>query len=257
MVQVRLFPHPMLNNIKKTINILKNNIINVDNKLPTVSKILINKKPETINLDYINNRINKEICENTINKLTDAYLLNEYKECKSVKNEINKLELILDKYNIETKKKELILNDYILKLIPAGTKGVIRGTKFNSIVKETINNLKLNNERFEICFEKQYQKCITTEIPDWYILEKSTDKVIIGMNQLDLWDGGQQSNRGSKYLINNKNNTDKSKLLCVICNEIKFKSNKNKAYKLFEVGYNNDTLCYIKNIESIINKYFN
>ena len=243
--------------MKKTINILKTNIINADNKLPTVSKILINKKPETINLDYINNRIDKEICENTINKLTDTYLLNEYKECKSVKNEINKLELILDKYNIETKTKELILNEYILDLIPAGTKGVIRGNKFNSIVKETIDNLKLNNERFEICFEKQCQKCITTEIPDWYILEKSTDKVITGMNQLDLWCGGHQSNRGSKYLINNKNNTDKSKLLCVICNEIKFKSNKNKAYELFEVGYDNDTLCYIKNIESIINKYFN
>ena len=25
------------------------------------------------------------------------------------------------------------------------------------------------------------------------------------MNQLDLWGGGQQINRGSKYLINNKN----------------------------------------------------
>jgi len=259
----------MLNNIKKTINILKNDIINVDNKLPTVSKkkLPINKilnltenkkldiKDENKNnVELVNDRINREICENTINKLTDTYLLNEYKECKSVKNEINKLELILDKYNIETNKKELILNEYILELIPAGTKGVIRGNKFNSIVKETINNLKLNNERFEICFEKQCQKCITSEIPDWYILEKSTDKVIIGMNQLDLWGGGHQSNRGSKYLINN---TDKSKLLCVICNQIKFKSNKNKAYKLFEVGYDNDTLCYIKNIESIINKYFN
>ena len=105
----------------------------------------------TINLNYINNRIDKEFCDNTINKLTDIYLLNEYKECKSVKNEIQKLELILEKYNIKTK--ELILNDYILELIPAGTKGVIRGNKFNKIVKETIDNLKLNNERFEICFE--------------------------------------------------------------------------------------------------------
>ena len=251
----------MLNNMKKTINILKNDIINLDNKFLTASKkkLPINKnlnltenkkldiKDENKNnIELVNNRIDSEICENTINKLTDTYLLNEYKECKSVKNEINK--------------KELILNDYILDLIPAGTKGVIRGNKFNSIVKETINNLKLNNERFEICFEKQCQKCITSEIPDWYILEKLTDKVIIGMNQLDLWGGGHQSNRGSKYLINNKNNknnTDKSKLLCVICNKIKFKSNKNKAYKLFEVGYTNDTLCYILNIESIINKFFN
>jgi len=210
----------------------------------------------TINLYYINNRIDREISIDTINKLKDSYLINEYKECKSVKNEIKKLEVILEKYNIETYKKELILSDYILELIPAGTKGVIRGNKFNSIVKNTINNLNLDNERFEICFEKQCQICITPEIPDWYILEKLTGKVIIGMNQLDLWGGGQQINRGSKYLINNKNNTEKSKLLCVVCNKINFISNKNKAYKLFEIGYLNNTLCYIKNIETIIKKYF-
>jgi hypothetical protein len=217
----------------------------------------IEKKLNNLDLNSINNRINTEFCVNTVNKLKDTYLLNEYKECKSVKNEIKKLELILDKYNIETKKKELILNDYILNLIPPGTKGVIRGNKFNSIVKDTINDLKLNTERFEISFEKQCQTCITSEIPDWYILEKSTGKVIIGMNQLDLWGGGQQINRGSKYLINNKNNTEKSKLLCVVCNKININSNKNKVYKLFEIGYSNNTLCYIKNIESIINKFFN
>ena len=77
------------------------------------------------------------------------------------------------------------------------------------------------------------------------------------MNQLDLWKGGQQINRGYKYLIDNKYNTGKTKLVCVVCNDIKFNSDKNKAYKLFETGYKHNTLCYIKNIESIINKYFN
>lgn len=179
------------------------------------------------------------------------------KACKSVKNNINKLKKILEKHNIENNKSELIIDDYLLDLIPPGTKGVIRGNKFNTIVKNTINNLKLNNERFEICFEKQCNLNIVTEIPDWYILEKSTKKIIIGMNQLDLWQGGQQINRGSKYLIDNKHNTNKSKLLCVICNEIKFITNKNKAYKLFEIGFANNTLCYINNIKIIINDFFN
>ena len=209
-----------------------------------------------IDLKYINNRINKEICEDTLNKLTDNYLLNEYKECKSVQNEIKKLKEILTKHNIESNVNELIINDYLLELIPAGTKGVIRGNKFNSIIKDIINNLKLDNEKFEICFEKQCKLSITSEIPDWYILEKATEKVMIGMNQLDLWGGGQQINRGSKYLINNKNNTEKSKLVCVVCNKINFISNKNKAYKLFEVGFSNNTLCYVKNIETIIKNYF-
>jgi hypothetical protein len=216
-----------------------------------------NENSNLINTKSINARIEQEVCNDTINKLKDTYLLDEYKKCKSVQNKIKKLELILEKNNINSTTKNSIINEYILDLIPAGTKGVIRGNKFNSIVQNTINNLELNNDRFEIAFEKQCKTCITTEKPDWYILEKSTGKVIIGMNQLDLVGGGQQLNRGYKYLIDNKHNTEKSKLLCVICNKIKFINDTNKAYKLFEVGFTNNTLCYIKNIESIINNYFN
>jgi hypothetical protein len=76
------------------------------------------------------------------------------------------------------------------------------------------------------------------------------------MNQLDLWSGGAQSNRGSKYIIENKHNTKNTKLLCVICNIIKFKNTRRKEYKLFETGFKNDTLCYIKNLNCIITSYF-
>lgn len=76
------------------------------------------------------------------------------------------------------------------------------------------------------------------------------------MNQLDLWKGGQQENRGSKYILSNEHNTDKSKLLCVVCNDIQLKSKNNKAYKLFEHGYKNNTLCYLNGIKNIISLYF-
>lgn len=55
------------------------------------------------------------------------------------------------------------------------------------------------------------------------------------MIKLDLWGGGQQLNRGSKYLINNNINSENSKLLCVVCN-------KNKALKLFEIGFTNNNI---------------
>ena len=76
------------------------------------------------------------------------------------------------------------------------------------------------------------------------------------MNQLDLWNGGHQLNRGYKYLIDNKHNNKNSKLLCVICNDIQIKS-KNKIYKLFEIGFENNTLCYINNLQNIIYSFFN
>jgi hypothetical protein len=211
-----------------------------------------------IDYNYINKRISAEICNDTINKLSDKMLLDEYKECKSVKNKIYTLDKILEKFHITNDKKELIINDYLSELIPAGTKGVIRGNKFNNIVKKTIKDMHLDNKLFEICFEKQCSLINTSEIPDWFILDRINNKILIGMNQLDLWRGGQQLNRGSKYLINNKINSENSKLLCVVCNDIKFNSNnKSKAYKLFEIGFTNNTLCYLKNLPNIISEYFN
>jgi hypothetical protein len=230
-------------------------IIDIDNIL-VLDPIINNKlQNEKLSINNINDRIKNEICYKTINELKDEKLLDDYKKCKSVKNEILKLKNILEKYNI--KEKDMIINDYLLQLVPAGTKGVIRGNKFNNIVKDTIISIGLDKNRFEIEFEKQYNNCMSDEIPDWYVLEKSTCKIIIGMNQISIFGGGQQLNRGYKYLVDNKLNTDKSKLLCVICNEINFINNKNKIYKLFEIGYSNDTLCYITGIKNIINNFFN
>ena len=209
-----------------------------------------------ITMEQINIRIKQEICNETLKELTDEKLMSEYKECNSVKNEIQKLKNVLNNH-IDEETTQKIVQEYLLQLIPAGTKGVIRGNKFNNIVKNFITKLLLDTERFEICFEKKCDGHFTTEIPDWYILEKSTNKIIIGMNQLDLWGGGQQLNRGSKYIENNKHNNEHSKLLCVICNEIEFKSKKSKAYKLFETGFENNTLCYLNNLQNIITSYFN
>jgi len=213
-------------------------------------------KLSELSMDYINARIKQEICYKTLDKLTDAKLMCEYKHSNSVKNKIEKLSDVLGKY-IDEETKQKIIQDYTLQLIPAGTKGVIRGHKFNNIVKKFITKLPLDSDRFDICFEKNCEGHFTTEKPDWYILEKSTNKIIIGMNQLDLWGGGHQLNRGSKYIENNKHNNEYSKLLCVVCNEIQFKSKNNKAYKLFETGFQNNTLCYLNNLHNIITSYFN
>lgn len=203
----------------------------------------------------INTRINKEICYVTINRIDDENLMDDYKECKSVKSNIEYLNSLLEEFGMAHEDRNSVINRYILKLIPAGTKGVIRGVKFNNIVMDYINNLCIDNKRFIIKYEKHHDVKYTSETPDWYIFDNSTQKIIIGMNQLDLWKGGQQSNRGYKYIVDFK--TDPNvKLLCVVCNEIKFTNSRNKAYTLFRVGYENNTLCYINNIRGIIFEYF-
>ena len=207
-------------------------------------------------METINARIRREICYNTLEELTDTKMMPEYLSCISVKNEIKKLTDILVGENIDEDTRDRILQKYLLDLIPPGTKGAIRGNKFNNIVKAYIIKLSLDPDRFDVCFEEKCHGHFTSEIPDWYVLDKSTNKIIIGMNQLDLWSGGQQLNRGFKYLENNIHNNENSKLLCVVCNEIQFKSDKNKAYKLFEIGFVNNTLCYLNNLQHIITSYF-
>jgi hypothetical protein len=211
---------------------------------------------EELSVETINARIKEEICYETLNELTDANLMNEYKNCNSVRKEITKLEYILEQNSVDEKSRKKIIDEYLLELIPPGTKGVIRGNKFNAIIKECITNLSLDPERFDIHFEQRCNEHNTDEKPDWYIREINTNKIIIGMNQVDLWRGGAQSNRGSKYLIDNKHNNENSKLLCVVCNEIQF-AKKHKALNLFKVGFKNNTLCYLNGLRNIIITFFN
>ena len=234
-----------------------------------------------LSMEEINTRIEQEFCYNTLEELDDTKLLPLYKECESVKNKIKIQRDMLEKNDRETfeilktfeiiphnctyesfealvkEKREKTIEENLPMLIPPGTKGAVRGNMLNSIIKQKITNFKLDTDRFEICFEKNCEGHFTTEKPDWYILEKSSNKIIIGMNQVDLWGGGQQYNRGSKYIENNKHNTMNSKLLCVVCNYIQFKSEKNKAYKTLKIGFENNTLCYLNNLENIITSYFN
>jgi hypothetical protein len=216
------------------------------------------KKDTNINdtkLKEINDRIKKEICNETLKKLTDENLMNEYMKSESVKRSIENLKEVLDKNEIDDEKINNIIKDYLLKLIPPGTKGVIRGNKFNNIIKDYITNLKLDTDIYDIRFETKHKEFTTDEIPDWYIYNKKTKKIIIGMNQLSLWGGGQQTNRGSKYIQNCSYNSNISKLLCVVANDIKITSVFNKEYKLFDTGFNNNTLCYLNGLKDIINKF--
>ena len=204
----------------------------------------------------INTRIQNEVCYDSIHAISDETLMQVYANSKSVKREIDKLKTILHKH-IETQATaECILSEYLLELIPAGTKGVIRGNTFNKMVEKKILELSLDPHKWEVCFESQCPTHPTSEIPDWYIRHRHTNRILIGMNQLDFWSGGQQSNRGAKY-INSEHNTENSKLLCVVCNYIQFTRTQGKTYKLFETGFKNDTICYLNNLHNIINTFIN
>lgn len=230
---------------------------NLTESLKSKLKVSEHVKPLMNTCKLINERISKEICNDTIKALSDKECLEKYKECDSLKKNVLTLTNVLEKNNIDEDKRKKITDDYLLSLIPPGLKGVIRGNKFNESVKNEILSLNLDTELYKVEFESKCSEYDTSEIPDWFVLEKASKKVMIGMNQLDLWGGGQQINRGSKYIMTFPDNSEKIRLVCVIANPITLTSEKNKAFKLFQKGFEQNTLCYLKNLKTIIELFFN
>ena len=75
------------------------------------------------------------------------------------------------------------------------------------------------------------------------------------MNQISLICGGHQTNRASNYILNNKSNDD-NKTICLIAEYPKLIKSKNKTYKIFSKGFENNILLYLSDLESIIKEYF-
>jgi hypothetical protein len=212
----------------------------------------------------INEKIRGQYCKETEDAISDEKLLSVYKETDSVKRQSKLLKEILKEENIESEKIGVILSKYILSLIPPGTKGVVRGNKFNKLVEKKIKSFGLTDDfsddfkdDFVIKCEKKHPDFETSEIPDWYIYQKSTKKIMIGMNQLDLWSGGAQSNRGAKYVLDETKHTDSNvKNVSVICKDKVIASSQNKMFKIFQIGFKEHRLCYINGIYDIVKIFF-
>jgi hypothetical protein len=213
---------------------------------------------EKEDLFEVNKKLQQIYCSDTFKKLDDKYLHDIYINSKAYKEN---LEIFLEIFGKHFSIKEEITNciqdeKFINKMISPGLKGVIRGNQFNIIIKNYISKLYIlsNKNTYDIQFEKKHNKYETEEIPDFYIYDKIKDKILIGMNQIDLWNGGHQTNRCSKYVYYKK--TDNMKLIAVVAEYKFFKSSKNKIYPMIKYGLENDIICYKKNLEKIINTYF-
>jgi len=171
---------------------------------------------------------------------------------------VNTLSNILEKHvEISTETREAILEEYLLKMISPGLKGQKRGEYFNKIVREKIESFQLSPDIYEVAFEKNCNLAPTKEKPDWYIIDKIQNKTLIGMNQVDLWGGGQQTNRAAKYILEDPfEHLPNVKLIGVVCYFIELKSNKNKSFKILEKGFEKNTICYLKSLEQRIKEFF-
>lgn len=205
-------------------------------------------------------------------RTSDQYLIKEYMKTSCVKNAVREFEDILSKCmgRLPVKKalverikktivKEVMANNKV-RIIPAGAKATVRGTYFNDIIKDTLTRIVKKYRSLVLEVERMPEGIEDIkECPDWYIMNKDTKRFIIGYNQIDLWGGGHQLNRGDKYILKNEIDDilarQNGKLLCVVCKNPMLKSTNNKIYQIFDTGFAKKTLCYINDLEEHIRDY--
>jgi hypothetical protein len=180
-----------------------------------------------------------------------------------MKKKLKKIRKQMDSVGIESSKIDAYINRYFIDLIPAGLKATIRGTKFNSIVKDYLLHLPCAS-KYEIQFEKKHELVESSYKPDFYIYDKEKNKLLIGFNQLDLWVGGQQKIRASNYVTDERfhENFKKKqeeleiKIVSVICRKPEDKKLDKSLLSLFKIGFSKKRLCYVNGLKEIIENMF-
>lgn len=126
----------------------------------------------------------------------DAEMTALYAETPSVKSRLGRLDKILAEEGVPARKRETLSRRLLCMLVPAGTKGAVRGRIFNKMVEREIS--KALGRRRGVGFSVEEAHPLFQEIPDWVLRKgKST---LVGFNQVSLFGGGHQLNRGGKYV---------------------------------------------------------
>ncbi|NDE16916.1 hypothetical protein EBZ80_18505 [bacterium] len=217
----------------------------------------------------IRQRIDAQYCEETERRLSDECLADVWGGKEAVRRKRESYRRLHDDHERRVSSgfmsKEMSLNRFLDEMVkmntPPGLKGAVRGSTFNQIVKEAIRDVMLPEDRFEVQFEARPHRGAAAgkmnEIPDWYIRDRETERTMIGYNQVDLWGGGQQRNRGDKYLLQPCDpDHSTTRVVCVIARRPEAIDENSYVYKIFANGFQQDRLCYIKDLKRIILSFF-
>lgn len=173
-------------------------------------------------------------------------LYNMYMCYPSVKRDANKLEVILRYNNVTNRQIEKILREYIPSIVSPTIKNLILGNIIASII-DIISSF--NSERYEVEFNKNYEYKFT-DIPNWYIRDKQTEKIIIGYNHYDI-------RKGSKYIMDNELHEKYSRDNIIVINVVFSVSyiidNIAKCYDIMKYGINTNRICYISDLVRTVN----
>lgn len=185
-----------------------------------------------------------------------------YMESPAVKRIEKEISDVLTSERISCKKTKSIIGRISHLFIPPGAKGSIRGLQFNKLVKMQLERLLKSIYRCKnitLSFEQNNHNLY--EKADWILTKKNKNgtSMLIGYNQLDLWDGGAQINRASKYILDDLLHSTLSKkrikMVSVIARKPPAFQEGNKIYKIFDVGFRKKRLFYVRGLMKFVKEW--
>lgn len=203
----------------------------------------------------VNDRLRDDVCRDTLAAISDETLSPIFEQSPEVKKLLRGIDDVLFTADIHARVHDSIYARIRPLLIPEAVKTATRVRVFHEIVTAHIVDLALSPDRFDVAFNTRCPLPAVDHVPDWYIFEKATHKLLVGINQLNL--SGCRS-RVAMYIDSGSNGVDfdgNVKYLCVLGNHERV-SAKGRIHDLFVAGFTNNTVCFVKQLRDVIRAYF-
>lgn len=205
-------------------------------------------------------------------ELADDAMFAFFRKSPSVQARCDTLRRALERYGVSSMVSARVVRDvFDALLVPAGVKSHTRGMLFNEIVGRELRDVLRKSDavrdgRYELSFETRTP--IVSEIPDWTIRDADTGRLLIGFNQIDLWSGGHQLNRGGKYVLDDRlhrrlSDEHDARLLAVVAQELPTRTRRgSKVHRMRDhavtaAGPNAARLCMCRDVSSVVSAWMN
>lgn len=191
----------------------------------------------------------------TEDKFTDLQLMSSYMTSPSMKNgALKKLEEVKEELELDDRQKRMFMKKMLPIVIPPGVKANIRGQVFNKYIKNILCSFARGKRSVKVEFEKKVAEM--SEIADWVMTIEGSGTRIIGYNQLDIWNGGAQINRGAKYILDEGLHRRLQKknvyIVCIVARKLVLKGGDSKLAHIIDVGIRRNILMWPRGLKKYV-----
>lgn len=165
--------------------------------------------------------------------------------------------IISETVNISTNRRQMLVSKLMKHFVPHGIKSSLHGIQFNKEVSKRITPIVKRKPHIIFSLEPTHK--LLFEKPDWMLYNTRTRSTLVGYNQIDLWTGGHQINRGAKYILDKalhaKLSRHKVKLVAIVAGPPATLTPGTKKYDIINTGIEKRRLFTPSTLPSLIREF--